>query len=511
MSRDLKNLIDLVEKETKSQAELEHTIHSLKEEIDRLNFTINEQKLLIENLKSQMKDEELEQTKLPSEIDILKDIITTQRKEVESKDKIIDNLNDKLYELSSGIESNGEIIQEEFIKAQKLIVQLTDENEVLKQQIELLQTQLDEINANETDEEDWLDVKAKAKENEELINFKRLNFQLMEENGLLRLELESLKSRFQESLEEALSEKFDFDNADKADLTLKLESLKTKLHEQTETSLEELESVNEKNARLTLELESLKRNFQEQIETNKEQLELVNEKNAILTLELKSLKTNFQEQAETRLEELDLANKKIIELTSELANYKAKLENLQEELSQPAIIAPEDALQFTKMKEELDDFKDKLSKSQKENQELNERLSELNLKVSPNQIEKIEITENFPKRIPLSLFNRMYNLLEEKNRIKIIKLLIQDLQSSNSEIKRNAIRILSILKNDRVYEAFLEMINDEDWLVRYSIIKALSKFEKKSEELKPILKKLSKDADVDVKELALRVLEDISP
>lgn len=482
MSKDLKNLIDLVEEETKSQAELEHTIHSLKEEIDRLEFTVNEQKLLIENLKSQMKDEELEQFKLPSEINILKDMITAQRKELEDKDNLIDNLNDKLYELTSGIESNGEKINEEFINAQKLIIQLTDDNEIYKESIEKLQTELDEIKIKKKVEgEDWLDDETRAKENEELINFKKLNFQLMEENGLLRLEIESLKSRVQESLEEALSEKLDSVNDDKVVLSSKLESLKTKLHEQTESSLEELELVNEKNAKLTSELESWK--------------------------------IRFQEQKETSSEELEIVNLKIKDLTSELTDYKTKVEQLYEELektSQPAIISTEEALQFTKMKGDLEDLNNQLLKSQKENQELNERLNELKIKVSHNEIGKIEVNENISKRLSRSLFYRMFNLLEENKKITIINSLIQDLKSNNSETKRNAIRILSILKNNRVYDAFLEMLNDNDWLVRYSSIKALSKFERKSEDLKPILKKLSRDVDVDVRELALRILEDIS-
>ncbi len=481
MSKDLKDLIDLVEEETKSQAELEHTIHSLKEEIDRLEFTVNEQKLLIENLKSQMKDEELEQVKLPSEIDILKDIITAQRKEIKNKDKIIDNLNDKLYELSSGIENDGEKISEEFINAQKLIVQLTDDNETYKDQIEHLKTQIDTIKSKKNEGEDWLDDEARAKESEELINFKRLNFQLMEENGLLRVEIESLKSRFQKSLEEAMSKELDTINEDNVVLSSKLDSLKTKLHEQTESSLEELELVNNKNAQLTSELENLK--------------------------------TKFQEQRETSLEELKLTNIEIADLTSELTDYKTKVEQLYEELektSQPAIISTEEALQFTNMKEELDDLNDKLLTYQKDNKELNEILRELKLKVSNNDFEKIQVSENFSKRLPLSLFYRMYNLLEENKKITIINSLIRDLNSNNSETKRNAIRILSVLQNNRVYNAFLEMLNDNDWLVRYRIIKALSKFDKKSEELKPILKKLSKDVDVDVRELALRILEDIS-
>ncbi|MFX1387568.1 MAG: HEAT repeat domain-containing protein [Promethearchaeota archaeon] len=454
MSKELKDLIDSVEKETQSHAELEKTLESIKEEKNRLEFVVQEQATLIENFKSLMKDEDIEQAKLPSEIDVLKDIISSQREELENKQNIINGFDNKIFEISSELESNedfdvGEKLNEEFINAQKLIIQLTEENEQYKDQIERLHNQLSEIQSEGSEDEDWLYENTQTKENEELINFKKLNFQLMEENGLLRVEIESLKSKFQEKLDELKSE--------------------------------EMESVNEKNANLLSELESLKERFQEHIETSSE--------------------------------ELEVANGTIAMLTSELAGYEAQVRSLQEQLeesSESAVMTTEEVLQFNEMKEELDDVKSKLLESQKDNQALNEELSELKQKLSGKETEKIEIGQNLPKRLHISLFYRMYGLLDENKKLEVINSLIQDLQSDNSETKRNAIRILSVIKNDKVYDAFIQMLDDVDWLVRYSIIKALSKFEKKSEELKPILKNLSKDLDVDVRELAIRILDDLS-
>ncbi len=454
MSKDLKDLINTVEKESQSQAELEKTIHSLKEEINRLEFTVKEQKILIENLKSQMKDEQIEKSELPREIDVLKDMVTSQRQELNQKDDEIDKLHEKIDELAStqGIEevvSFGLDDNQELLNAQNLIVQLTDEIDQYRNQIGPLQTQIEEMQSKQGNVEDLIEDAIENETNEELINIKRLNFQLMEENGLLRVEIESLKAKLQERIEEIGSE--------------------------------ELESANEKIAILSSELESLKAKLKELIAIN--------------------------------AEELELANGTIEMLTSELGAYEAQVKFLQEQLgesSKPTIITTEDALQFTEMREELDDVKSKLMKSQKDNQALNEMLSELKQKLSSKEIEKIEIGQNLPKRLNLSLFYRMYNLLDENKKLKIIDSLIQDLQSNNSETKRNAIRILSVIKNNKVYGAFLEMLDDKDWLVRYSIIKALSKFEKKSDELKPILKKLTRDIDVDVRELALRILDDLS-
>ncbi|MFX1554239.1 MAG: HEAT repeat domain-containing protein, partial [Promethearchaeota archaeon] len=211
-------------------------------------------------------------------------------------------------------------------------------------------------------------------------------------------------------------------------------------------------------------------------------------------------------------EKLELANGTIDTLTSELEDYEAQVRFLQEQLvesSEPTIITTEDTLQFAEMKDELDDVKSKLIKSQKDNNALNEILSELKQRLSSKEIGKIEIEQNLPKMLHLSLFYRMYNLLDEDKKIKIVDSLIQDLQSNNNETKRNAIRILSVIKNNKVYDAFLRMLDDKDWLVRYSIIKALSKYEKKTDELKPLFKKFTEDIDVDVRELALRILDDL--
>ena len=425
MSKDLKDLINSVEKETKSQAELEQIIHTLKEEMNRLDFTVNEQKLLIENLRSQMKDEDLEQAELPSEIDVLKDIITSQRKELEEKDNIIDKLNEEILEFDTEIENSEDFnsrekLNEEFINGQKLIIQLTDENEHCKTQIEQLQNQLDDIQSEEGDTDGFLDDETKIRENEELINFKKLNFQLMQENGLLRVEIESLKAKMQKRIDEASSE------------------------------------------------------------------------------------------------ELEISFEKIDALTSELEDYESQIKFLQEQLkslSEPVTVSTEEALEFAKLREEFDNLKSELFKYQQENKNLHDNLNELKKRSQDLESVKVystSIVRGMPKKIKHTLFNRMYRLLDEDNRNKVLDFLIQDLKSNNSETKRNAIKILSQIKDNKVYNAFLEIIDDKDWLVRYNLIKALNQFEKKSDKFKGLLKKLSKDVDVDVRELAVKILNNFS-
>jgi len=440
MSKDLKDLIDTVEKETHSQAQLEQIISSLKEEINRLKFTVKEQKLLIENLKSQVKDEQIERGELPSEIGILKDIISSQRLELKEKQSDIEKLNDQIDKLTASMETNGDIGQLEidnkkYLEAQTQIVQLSEENQEYRSQIKFLQNQIEEIQLEKSETEELIEEEGKEPEvNEELINFKRLNFQLMEENGLLRLELESLKAKFQKRLEEAISE--------------------------------ELESINERNSLLSAELE--------------------------------------------------LANDKIGVLTAELEGYKAQIKYLDAQLkdnNEPVIVSEEDALEFAEMRDKFDNLKIEVSKYQKENQRLNEmieQLTEKKARIDNEKVQEPKILQSIPKQLQLSLFNRIYHLLDKDNKETVINLLIQDLKSNNNEIKRNAIKILSHIRYKKVYDALFELISDKDWIVRYNIIKALSKFEKKSEKFVSFLKNLSRDADVDVRELAIKVLNDIS-
>ncbi|MFW9784074.1 MAG: hypothetical protein ACFFFB_17450, partial [Candidatus Heimdallarchaeota archaeon] len=74
MNKELKDIINTVEKETKTRAELESLITGLKEEINRLKFTIKEQQILIEEQGDQIS---FAQSDLPSEINILKEMITS--------------------------------------------------------------------------------------------------------------------------------------------------------------------------------------------------------------------------------------------------------------------------------------------------------------------------------------------------------------------------------------------------------------------------------------------------
>ncbi|MFX0156306.1 MAG: HEAT repeat domain-containing protein [Candidatus Hodarchaeota archaeon] len=454
MSKDLKDLINTVEKKTRSQAELEKTISSLKEEINRLKYTIKEQKLLIESLKN----EKIEGIELPSEIDILKDIITSQRHELNEKQSDIEKLNNKIDKLMAMMENDGDTSQldkddKELLEAQMQIVQLSDENQEYRTQIKSLQNQIEELRLEKGEVEELYEEQDEEPEvNEELINLKRLNFHLMEENGLLRVELESLKAKFQERLEQVKSE----------------------------------------------------------------ELDNVNERNNILLSKLESLKAKLVELNETSSNELEIANDKINILTSELEDHDAQIKNLElqlKETNEALMISTEEALKFAKLRDKYDKLKIEMLKHKEENHKLNkiiEQLKEKRETIKGELLEEPKILESIPKQLQLSLFNRMFHLFDKAKKEMVINLLIQDLKSTDIEIKRNAIKILSHIRHEKVYEALSELSNDKDWIVRYNIIKALSKFKKKSEKFVSLLKNLSKDVDVDVRELAIKILNDIS-
>ena len=458
MSKDLKNLINTIEKETRSQAELEQLISMLKEENKKMKSKLTEQELLIENLKNHIDDEEMKRAELPSEIDILKDIITSQRLELDERQSDIDQLNDRIDKLTMSMENTKDINQvelsnKELIEAQDQIIHLSDENRKFRDKIDLLQNQIEELKSEKSEIENFIEkLDEESESNEELINVKKLNFHLMEENGLLRVELESLKGKFQERLEKAISQK----------------------------------------------------------------LEVAEERNAELSSKLNSLKIKLAESNEKGSADLEAANEIISILKEEIADYEGQIKYLEqqiENINEPVIVSTEDALEFAEMKEKYDTLKKEMSEVQIENQMLTEKIEQLKEKElikTTEIIQEPQILKDIPKQLEVSLFNRMYHLFDKNDQEVIIDLLIKDLKSNNSEIKRNAIKILSHIKYKKVYNALFELANDKDWITRYYIIKALSKFEKKSEKFISLLKAFSKDADVDVRELAIKILNDNS-
>ncbi len=409
-----------------------------KNEVNSLNFAINEQKLSIENPKSFAKEDIGEQDGLPSEVQILKELVTSQRKDLNRQNKKIDELNEKLDGFNIEIKDSQEGNSKE---SEILVAQLSNENEELRERISSLQPQI-ESSQIKTDDSDWdFDEEVETGEDLDLTNLKQLNFQLMEENGLLRVEVESLKTELQSGI--ARSEEL---------ANNKIEGLKT-------------------------EIDSLKIELQNGVEM-------------------------------VSSEELVLANNKIEVLKAEIDDYQAQIKYIQEinkRESEPQQIVEENVDELSKLKDELLEY-------QKENLVLNDMSIDLKEEDKMESDEEIYPSNAFtiPKQVPLSLFNRIYNLLNTKQKRIVKNILIQDLTSNYVEVKRDTIKMLSQIKDIEIYDAFINMIHDKDWIIRLYVIKALSAFENKQEELIDLMKELSSDVDVDVRELAVKVLYNIT-
>lgn len=83
MDENLKTILDIVEEDSRTRSELEHTISNLRNELGTLHKIISEQ-----NITLQKSQESLIHTpeELPEDYTILKDIILTQRGEINQKD-----------------------------------------------------------------------------------------------------------------------------------------------------------------------------------------------------------------------------------------------------------------------------------------------------------------------------------------------------------------------------------------------------------------------------------------
>ena len=409
MSKDLKDIIDTVEKETKSQAELEAIINSLNEEINKLKIIVKEQKMMINEQSGSIA---MDISNIPSEVDVLKEMIISQRQELIKKDESNERLHDQIDDLVIKLENSGngtfnEQINNDLVEAQELILAFTEESENFRNQIEELKRQIPSEKSDfEATNQELLE------ENEEMVNIKRLNFQLMEENGLLRIKVESQKEKLQEKISGSNSE------------------------------------------------------------------------------------------------ELALADQKIEALTLELEDYEAQVRYLQQKAGTD-VITP---VSLTYTTEEFNNLKGELSRYQNENKRLNNILLELDHSHTshPSENQYKSVVFNFPTQFQIALFKRMYNLLDETNKRATVNALIKDLNNSNNEVKRAILKILGEIRHERVYDAFLDLLHDEDWVIRYNVIKALTKFGFDDEAFRDLLKKLTTDIDIDVRELAMKVLVEMS-
>ena len=458
--KNIKDLINRVDEENTNRSELEHITNVLKKEIERLNFTINEQKILIKDLKNKLDN----QDNLPEDVKILKDLVLSSRNDLKKKDTEIDLLKQKIEDLTTQIknEVKGEdqsTINEDLNDASKLIVTLREENEAYQLQIEVLKGKLREKEAlvSEGDKSKELQLANKKIDN---LNLEAKKY--LEQITTLQQELEDFKKLSSQSL---LNQK------KKGEIEKKLSNLEEE-NVDLKRNLKNSESTMTK---LLTEIESFKNEISQQekeIVNKNIKISALNEKNETL----KRRMTEFQETPGKSLEK---------GRTFETHDVSEKL--------------------FDKESEEI------VKKLKEENKSLNDIISKfkkngLKPSIITNNVQYHEL--NLPKNYQFDLFKRMLALLDDKSKQLATDYLFQDLKSRNRDIKRFAINILSEIKGEKVFDAFKEMLRDEDWIVKLYLIKALSKFTDRN--IKDSLNILLTDADSDVREAAKKVLDGIS-
>ena len=464
MSKELKDLIDSVDYTNQTHSDLETIISRLKEEVQRLNFTIDEQKTIIQNQKSKLSD--FKENNIPEDIIVLKELVTNQRQDIIKKEKDIEILQQTIAEISKEFENaqNFNEDNEELIYSNKVIVQLTEENETIRLKIENLNTKIKELHEKLVFKEGDI-----GEENQDLINAKKLIFQLTEENGISRVQIESLKQE--------------------------IEKLKTNLQENDAAKtqyIHELDEVNKIVDQLTFDNDQYheKVNYlQQKIEETVKFHEQASPEGVEIGDNLKELKGNLLrlEVENTELKDIINTNVSIIE------SLKQKIEEFLKKISE--------------RDEELENLNVKYQKFENSNKQLSDLIVELKVRedqvfdniepvIIPDQI----VFENFPP----TLFFKMYKQMTNDSKDLIVAQLVEDLNRNNRDLKTYAIKVLSFIKGPKVFDAFKGLVKDNDWIVKLYLIKALQNFE--NIEKVDILKELQTDDDLDVREAAVEML-----
>jgi chromosome segregation ATPase len=571
MSKDLKNLIDTVEETESSHSELEQEVKLLKEDIKRLNFTVNEQKLLIREQERKILSSEV--FELPGDVQILKDMLISQRQEIKKRDRDVEILEQDIDELTSqlrkGKAGGGTAAEnEDLIKAKKLIVQLTEENELflvnennakelienLTKEKESYREEMEALKA-ETLTRDLHISEEVSKKSEPLEIIKTVNG-----GESLKLEVESLKNKVSQlkqrlktadtvlekpiTQEKELSESIDnleileVENQklhrDLNTAKLTINNLVDEVNNHLKEIAEQGEGIRERNIKISV--------LNEKVESSKRRImELSEELLDVSDLSTSSLETD--EISDTEIKESEDLIKKLQEENLRLSERISELEEVKlsehrdldtyekNDLEELISYLKNENLQLRKSIIELRESKPtpmgKIEAREhsfneliainknilEENEQLNAAILELKkIKNLPSQKirQNIKFDHSTPRYYQNVVFLRLLNSLDKYKRELIIDSLIQDLaRTSNLDMKRFIIDLLSEIKDERrIRDTFIQMISSEDWLIRLHLVKALSKFD--AIEIKGTLETLLNDADLDVRDAAKEALRKIS-
>ncbi|MHA1508787.1 MAG: hypothetical protein ACTSO6_08805 [Promethearchaeota archaeon] len=103
MSKELKDLIDSVDSANQAQTDLETTVRELQEEVKKLNFTIGEQRTIIQTQESMLSN--FPNGNIPEDVSVLKELVTQQRQDIIKQDKDVEILQQTISEITVELEN----------------------------------------------------------------------------------------------------------------------------------------------------------------------------------------------------------------------------------------------------------------------------------------------------------------------------------------------------------------------------------------------------------------------
>jgi hypothetical protein len=200
--------------------------------------------------------------------------------------------------------------------------------------------------------------------------------------------------------------------------------------------------------------------------------------------------------------------------SSTIENLKQRNIELEKELGEKATFENQKISDLQDKILERDEELNKVTLTLQKIENANKQLSDLivELKVQEDQKgENIEFKSS-SKRIvyedlPPNLFFKMYRLLSEDDKTTVVNHLINDLNSELRDFRTYAIKVLSVIKGNHVFEVLKEIVNDDDWIVKLYLIKAFRNFNEA--DTIPLLKMMLEDKDIDVREAAVNMLSEI--
>jgi chromosome segregation ATPase len=441
MSEELKNLIDSIEKRNQTDTQLEKKIKLLREEIKRLKFTIKEQKLVIQDQEERLKNKD----NVPEDVQILKDLVLAQRKELKSKDKIIEELDEKVFELketSSHVNDFNEEKSSELTEAKARVQELSIQNKNYIEQLNSLQNKL---------KEKKLDIEQDLAKKLEIAQ-ERIN-QLTKRNDDLSERHKIIQQRVNNLQEELVKKK-----------------KKTRRLGNLESQILNLE---EENSRLINQIMNFKKEISYKNTLNEKQSKKIDQ----LKKNIKTLKKCFLKM------ETKLKSNRSSGVDGKKGEKKEEFSGLNEKI------------------EILEQENEKLHKNlyQLKQQKINKQESSVKLVLDNNLTQEKQA---------ISILEEMFHIMGEHNRDIIIHFLIDNLDNSNLSDKRSIIKILGKIKSNDIFKALINLTNDENWLIRYDSLTALENYIG-YDGIRKKLKTLLQDEDVDVREKAEAVLSKI--